>query len=108
MSDSQRIREHPILGALPVAEEVTLQVDGVAISARVGETIAAALVASGRVEFQRTEHRHAPRGVYCAIGKCTDCVMTVNGVPNVRTCITLVEHGMVITTQEGLGTWTTE
>ncbi len=108
MQGTQRILDHPILGPLPASETVTICVDGEAIAARRGETIAAALVAHGRVQFRRTERRHEPRGIYCAIGKCTDCVMTVNGVPNVRTCVTLVEDGMVIRTQEGLGTWATD
>ena len=40
-----------------------------------------------------------PRGVFCGIGQCTDCVMVVNGQPNTRTCVTKVEEGMVIETQ---------
>ncbi len=48
---------------------------------------------------------YEPRGLFCAIGRCTDCVMTVDGVPNVRTCVTLVEGGMSIETQRGLGKW---
>ncbi|MFA6785534.1 MAG: (2Fe-2S)-binding protein, partial [Sphaerochaeta sp.] len=46
-----------------------------------------------------------PRGIYCGIGRCTDCVMKVNGIPNIRTCITPVEEGMVIESQIGVGTW---
>jgi predicted molibdopterin-dependent oxidoreductase YjgC len=102
---SRRIDEHPILGSLPPAREVTILVDGRSVPAREGDTIASALVAAGWTAFRHTEKRHEPRGIFCAIGKCTDCVMTVNGVPNVRTCITLVEDGMQVRTQEGLGTW---
>ncbi|MPN39185.1 hypothetical protein SDC9_186713 [bioreactor metagenome] len=51
-------------------------------------------------------HRHtkkgSPRGVFCAIGRCTDCVMIVNGKMNVRTCITPLEEGMVVQTQYGV------
>lgn len=46
-----------------------------------------------------------PRGYFCGIGRCTNCVMTVNGDPNVRTCVTPVEAGMVVETQDGLGKW---
>jgi len=102
---SRRIEKHPILGELPPARKVTIWVDDKAVPAREGDTVAAALVAGGWTAFRRTERRGEPRGVFCAIGKCTDCVMTVNGVPNVRTCITLVEDGMRVETQEGLGTW---
>jgi len=105
---SRRIDGHPILGDAPPAREITLIVDSKAVVAREGDTIASALVAAGWTVFRRTEKRDAPRGVFCAIGKCTDCVMTVNGIPNVRTCVTLVEDNMTITTQEGLGEWRIE
>ena len=57
----------------------------------------------GHVGRFHTAKNHEPRGIFCGIGQCTDCVMTVNGKPNVRTCITPVEDGMVIETQEGYG-----
>jgi predicted molibdopterin-dependent oxidoreductase YjgC len=69
--------------------------------------IAAALVAAGIHTFRFTSKRHEPRGVFCAIGRCTDCVMEVDGQPNVRTCVTPVRDHMVIRTQAGLGTWRT-
>lgn len=101
-----RIIDHPILGPLAEVEMVTIIVDGVAMQARRGEMIAAALVAHGKDSFRRTVKRDEPRGIYCGIGRCTDCVMTVNGTPNVRTCVTAVEEGMVIQTQIGSGEWT--
>lgn len=102
---SGRIKEHPILGPLPEVPELTFYVDGKALRAREGETIASALTAAGWIAFRETEKLHQPRGVYCAIGKCTDCVMTVDGIPNVRTCITLVKENMRVETQKGLGEW---
>ncbi|KPJ89856.1 MAG: dehydrogenase [Spirochaetes bacterium DG_61] len=100
-----RIKEHPILGKLPEANEVTLVVDGKKIKAYEGEMISAALIASGIYTFRYTSKKKEPRGVFCAIGRCTDCVMEVNGRPNVRTCVTPVEDNMVINTQKGLGVW---
>jgi predicted molibdopterin-dependent oxidoreductase YjgC len=64
--------------------------------------IAAALLAAGIRVHRYTTKRREPRGIFCGIGQCTDCVMVVNGVPNVRTCVTQVEKGMVIETQRGL------
>jgi predicted molibdopterin-dependent oxidoreductase YjgC len=61
-----------------------------------GEPIAAALMANGIRVFRKTRKRGEPRGVFCAIGRCTDCIMTVDGVPNVRTCMVLVKEGMQI------------
>lgn len=98
-----RVVNHPILGEDPVAELVHIVIDGQRCTAKKGEVIAAALLANGHRTHRLTAKRHEPRGIYCGIGQCTDCVMTVNGVPNVRTCITEVAEGMVIETQEGYG-----
>lgn len=92
-----RIARHPILGDLEPARLVTITVDGQKISAREGEPIAAVLLATGRRYFRRTPRLKGYRGLFCAIGRCTDCVMTVDGVPNVRTCVTAVRDGMIIT-----------
>lgn len=94
-----RIQHHPILGPEHVGREVTITVDGKAIKASEGEVIAAALAAGGIRILRHTTKQHKPRGLFCAIGQCTDCAMIVNGVPNVRTCVTPVADGMVIQTQ---------
>lgn len=100
-----RIESHPILGARPGGRRVTLIVDGRPLLAVEGEPVAAALLAAGIKAFRRTPLAGEWRGVFCAIGRCTDCVMTVDGVPNVRTCVTPVRDGMVVETQVGLGKW---
>lgn len=100
-----RIADHPILGPLPEYRIVSISVDGKSIEAHEGEPIASALTAAGIAAFRTTVKRSEPRGVFCAIGRCTDCVMTVDGTPNVRTCITPVREGMKVETQHGLGTW---
>jgi len=61
------------------------------------------LIAASIKVFRYSVKRDEPRSLFCAIGRCTDCVMTVNNQSNVRTCITLVEEGMEIETQKGLG-----
>jgi predicted molibdopterin-dependent oxidoreductase YjgC len=98
-----RVVHHPILGDLPKLREVMIQVDGKEIPAVAGEPIAAALAAIGIRVHRYTAEQKEPRGIFCAIGQCTDCVMTVNGMPNVRTCITPVVEGMVVETQHGSG-----
>lgn len=95
-----RIGSHPILG-VSKPEYVSITVDGVEIQAIAGESIAAALAANGIAIHRYTSKRNEPRGIFCAIGRCTDCMMVVNGRPNVRTCITPVEDGMQISTQKG-------
>jgi predicted molibdopterin-dependent oxidoreductase YjgC len=98
-----RVVEHPILGRLAEKRVVQIEVDGTAVSALEGEPIATALLAAGKVVFRYTRKLGEPRGVYCAIGRCTDCMMVVDGVPNVRTCVTAVRAGMAVETQHGLG-----
>lgn len=100
---SMRVLSHPILGDDDVSQTVKIQVDGKTILAKKGEMIISALLAEGIIVNRYTQKRKEPRGLFCGIGLCTDCVMTVNGKPNVRTCVTPVEEGMVIETQHGLG-----
>jgi predicted molibdopterin-dependent oxidoreductase YjgC len=95
-----RIESHPILeywGGR--GRKVQITVNGKRIEAYEGEPIAAALVANGIRVFRRTTKLKKPRGLYCAIGRCTDCIMEVNGVPSIRTCVTPVEDGMIIKEQ---------
>lgn len=101
----RRITIHPILGELPPARTFDILVDGRPVQAREGETVASALVAAGWYVFRHTEKEGEPRGIFCAIGRCTDCVMTVDDIPNVRTCITTVREGMRVESQKGLGQW---
>lgn len=100
-----RIEEHPVLGPAPARRGVTLWVDGVAVTALEGEPIAAALTAAGYRIFRRTARRQRPRGYFCGLGRCTDCVMIVDGQPNTRTCVTPASDGMVVETQVGVGRW---
>ncbi len=100
-----RVEHHPILGELEKRRKITFEFDGRTLPAFEGEPIAAALAAAGVRTFRYTEKLKEPRGISCALGRCTDCVMTVNGAPNTRTCVTPVEQGMKVETQHGLGTW---
>jgi len=95
-----RVEQHPILGPLKKGKIIKIEVDGEPIEAIEGEPIAAALMAAGKTIFRFTRKRNEARGVFCAIGQCTDCMMIVDGVPNVRTCITAVKEGMKIRTQK--------
>ena len=94
-----RIKEHPILGEAPEKKKVTFRFDGKTMEGYEGEPIAAALKAEGVMVHRYTKKRHEPRGIFCAIGRCTDCVMIVDGKPNVRTCITPLKEGMTVQTQ---------
>lgn len=99
----RRIWNHPILGKEKVSDTVNIIVNGKTLQAKKGEMIAAALMANGIRVHRYTAKRRETRGIYCGIGQCTDCVMIVNGIPNIRTCIVPVEEGMIIETQHGIG-----
>ncbi len=97
-----RVLNHPILGSYPLSDAVEITVDGRLIQAFEWETIAAAMMANGIRVFRQTEHG-GPRGIFCAVGRCSDCLMVVDGVPNVRVCVTPVRRGMHVETQTGKG-----
>lgn len=97
-----RIEEHPILGTYEKGDEVTFTLDGREMRGYEGEPIAAALRAAGVMVHRHTRKLDEPRGIFCAIGRCTDCVMIVDGKPNVRTCITPLKAGMQVQTQYGI------
>ena len=96
-----RIEHHPILGSFEKGTEVEFTYNGKPMKGFEGEPIAAALRAAGIVQHRFTTKEHRPRGLFCAIGRCTDCVMVVNGKANVRTCVTPLEAGMSVETQYG-------
>lgn len=80
--------------------EATLvfEIDGRIVEAREGDTVASALLAASVRAFRRTRHR-APRGIFCGMGVCFDCVVTIDGVHSVRACMTAVRSGMKVETQ---------
>jgi predicted molibdopterin-dependent oxidoreductase YjgC len=77
---------------------VTIIVDEAPLDAYAGESVAAALLAAGRRILRRTPKAGAPRGLFCGMGVCFDCVLRVDGVANVRACLTPVRDGMRIDT----------
>ena len=79
-------------------QAIQFLVDGHPIPAYEGETIAAALLAAGRRTFRHTVPGGEPRGVFCGIGVCFDCLVTVDGTQTVRACVTPVSDGMRVST----------
>jgi sarcosine oxidase subunit alpha len=79
-------------------EKFEIEVDGKTILACSGQTIAEVLLVNGLRSLRMTR-KQSPRGVYCGMGICYECRMIVNGIPNVRTCMTLATPGCKITTQ---------
>jgi aerobic-type carbon monoxide dehydrogenase small subunit (CoxS/CutS family) len=103
VADRQEARIAP--SAVTRGREIEILVDGQPVRAFEGETVAAALLAAGRRGLRTTARRKESRGLYCGIGVCFECVMTIDGRPGVRTCQTPVRDGMRVETQAGVGTW---
>ncbi len=70
-----------------------ISVNGDPVKAYPGETIAAVLLAQGWQMFRHTALSGEPRGPFCGMGLCFDCLVTVNGEPNVRACVTYAQPG---------------
>lgn len=96
-----RIAVHPILGPAPALELVPFFFDGTPMTGHAGEPIAAALLAVGIRTLRHTRREGTPRGVYCGIGHCFECRVTVNGVPGIRSCLTPLVAGMRVESEDG-------
>ena len=84
--------------------DVEVIVDGAPISARAGDSVAAALLASGHLACRTTPVSGAPRGPFCMMGVCFDCLVVIDGTPNRQGCLVTVQDGMRIETQKGART----
>ena len=80
---------------------LTLTLDGAPVTAYEGETVATVLLAEGRIAT-RTTPGGEPRGVFCGMGVCFDCLVVVDGIPNTRACMTKAREGMDVRRQDGL------
>jgi len=82
---------------------VSLTFDDLEIIARDGEPLMAALLAAGVRVLRTMPKSGEARGGYCLVGRCNDCLVAVDGEPNVRACVTPVRPGMRVQTQVALG-----
>ena len=83
---SDVVRGHP----------VRFTFDGEAIEAYEGETVASALLAAGKRTLRRSPRRAEPRGLFCVVGTCFDCVVAIDDAPGIRACMTPVVEGMTV------------
>jgi predicted molibdopterin-dependent oxidoreductase YjgC len=75
---------------------LTATFDGEPLTGEPGQSVAAALLAAGIPAWRTTRRGGRPRGVFCGIGVCHDCLLTVDGVPDQRACLVPLEAGMVL------------
>ncbi len=97
-----RIETHPIL-EFDNTETIEFLYNGKRVTGLKSDTIASALHNLGIRKLSHSIEKKRARGFYCAIGNCASCNMIVNGVPNVRTCVTLLKEGMDVKTQPNKG-----
>lgn len=111
------VQGSPILGKLtmnahgarrqPGHAQQTLQFhfDGTVVTACDTDTVASAVIAAGYRKFTTVPQDGSPRGGYCFVGRCSDCLMVIDGQPGTMACMTPVRDGMQVETQVGLGHW---
>lgn len=73
---------------------VRITVDGQEFSGQEGQTIAGIMIAGGKREWRTAAGE--PRGVFCGIGVCHDCIVAVNDVSGVRACQRAAADGDVV------------
>jgi sarcosine oxidase subunit alpha len=77
-------------------EKIKLLVNGKEITAYKGETVLAALIAAGYKSLKENPVNQDPRGALCGMGVCFECTVTINGIPNIRSCMTEAQDMMEI------------
>lgn len=85
----------PVGGA--AAADVTISVDGAPVAARAGQSVAVALAMVGLRTLRHAPRDGAPRGAFCLMGVCQECVCTIDGVWR-EACRVPVRHGMTVVT----------
>ena len=85
------------------AETVPFRFDGRPMTAAPGQTVGAALLAAGVRSWRRTRSGGRPRGLFCGIGACFDCLVDVNQDLAVRACLVPVREGDEVRTSASMG-----
>ena len=80
---------------------VTLEIEGRAVTVPAGESVAAAMLVEGFAAFRETPVSQTPRGPFCMMGACFDCLVEIDGVPNRQACMTRVAEGMRVSAMHG-------
>ncbi len=78
--------------------EITVRIDDRTIPAVAGQSVAAALIGAGILSWRTTRREGRPRGLFCGIGACFDCLVRIDDAPPVRACLVPVRDGMIIHT----------
>jgi len=79
-----------------MSNEISFHFNGEKFTGAAGQSVAAALIANGQRELRRTRFGEEPRSIFCGIGICFDCVVTINGVANQRACLIEISSDMKV------------
>lgn len=79
-----------------MSAEIHFYFNGAKFVGREGQSVAAALINSGQRDLRRTRFGNEPRSIFCGIGICFDCVVTVDGVANQRACLVEIVDEMKV------------
>lgn len=90
------------IAGLERGQAFSITVNGQPIEAYPGESIATVLAIAGYRAFRATDASAAPRGIFCGMGICFDCLVTVDGLPNQRACMTEARAGCDVRVDETL------
>lgn len=99
---SEYITKHPIL-EFKRSRKVKFYFEGKELEGFENQPVAAALHAAGVKVLSFSEKYNRPRGFFCTVGKCSSCLMEVDGRPNVMVCMEPLRSGMRVSRQKGRG-----
>lgn len=97
----RRLEASTAAGSRGVVGTVRISVDGVTLDCREGDSVAAALFAANIPACRETVVSGKPRGPFCMMGVCYDCLVGIDGRPNQQACMTRVQPGMAVVRQLG-------
>ena len=89
-------------GKEPEEPWIFIQVNGQTVRAQKGVNLSTVLWNAGNRTLRYTYQSFSPRGIFCGMGVCFDCLVTINGEPKQRACLTIVQPGMRVQTED---TW---
>lgn len=79
-------------------QPITISIDSTLVTVEIGTTVAGAMISQGVTAWRSTRNNERPRGLFCGIGACFDCLVTIDSVPNQRACMVRVCEGQQIDT----------
>jgi predicted molibdopterin-dependent oxidoreductase YjgC len=83
------------------ARRLSFTLDGEAVEGQEGDSVAAALLALGIAACRTTAVSGTPRGPYCMMGVCFDCLVEIDGAGNRQACLVRLREGMAVARQDG-------